>query len=361
MSPSLKKKKRKHRGSGIKSGMAPGTMVFIGEQKHDKICLEVMAYSDTSLDERPDVSLKQCCDFRTLPGVTWINVNGIHDIAVIEELGKCFELHSLTLEDIVNTGARLKIEEFPHYLFIVMKMIAFNEVTNSLDIEHVSLVLGENYVISFQESKGDVFDPVRERIRSTRGRIRSMKSDYLAYALMDAVVDNYFLAIERIGDRIEEIDDQILTGPKPDNINEIHRLKRDVLNLRKAVWPLREEIGTLEKRDLAMIRPETRVYWRDLNDHTFQIIDMVETFRDMLNGMHDTYLSSMSIRMNEIMKVLTIIATIFIPLTFIVGVYGMNFEYMPELRWPMGYFMIWGVMLAVFFGLLFYFKQKKWM
>ena len=359
MSQSEKKKKGRPRGTGMKTGMAPGTMVFIGERKQEKSRIDVIDYDDTKLNELHDVSVNQCRDFAKAPGITWINVNGIHDIGLIETLGKCFDLHPLTLEDIVNTSQRLKIEEFPSYVFIVLKMVAFNKASNKVEIEHVSLILGENYVISFLEEE-DIFNGVRDRIRSAKGLIRSMKSDYLAYSLMDAVVDHYFVAVEHIGDRIEDIDDQILAEPKPEDINEIHRLKRDILSLRKAVWPLREEIGRLEKSASSIIGPETKVFWRDLYDHTIQIIDMVETYRDILGGVHDTYLSSISNRMNEVMKVLTIIATIFIPLTFIVGVYGMNFEHMPELKWPLGYYMIWGVMLAIGIGLLVYFKMRKW-
>jgi magnesium transporter len=360
MSPSLKKKKRFLRGPGLKTGMAPGKMVFIGDRKKEKAYIDVINYDNIMLNEQKHVSLNQCKEFSKASGVTWINVNGIHDIGLIEALGEYFELHPLTLEDIVNTSQRIKIEEYPDYLFIVLKMISFNEAANRIEFEHVSLILGETYVISFQENEGDVFDGVRNRIRSAKGRIRTMKADYLAYSLMDAVVDHYFLAAERIGDLIEDIDDQILAEPKPEDIKEIHRLKRNILNLRKAVWPLREEIGAIEKSEFATIRQETKVFWRDLYDHTIQIIELVETFRDILGGMHDTYLSSMSNRMNEIMKMLTIIATIFIPLTFIVGVYGMNFEYMPELKWPWGYYMIWGVMLTLSIGLLIYFKRKKW-
>ncbi|MGE0083936.1 MAG: magnesium/cobalt transporter CorA [Desulfococcaceae bacterium] len=360
MSQPAKKKKRKTRGSGIKTGMAPGTMVFIGERKQEKARIDVIDYSDNALNEQRDVSVNQCMDFAKSPGVTWINVNGIHDTGLIESLGKGFDLHPLTLEDIVNTSQRLKIEEFPNYIFIVLKMIAFSEAANKIEIEHVSLILGKKYVISFLEDEGDVFDVVRDRIRSGRGRIRSMKADYLVYTLMDAVVDHYFLAVERIGDRIEDIDDRIPAEPKPEDIREIHRLKRDILSLRKAVWPLREEIGAIEKMEMAMIRPETKVFWRDLYDHTIQIIDMVETFRDIIGGMHDTWLSGMSNRMNEIMKVLTVISTIFIPLTFIAGVYGMNFEHMPELKWPLGYYIIWGIMLIIGIGLLVCFRRKKW-
>jgi magnesium transporter len=360
MSPVSKRKQPKRSGTVVKPGLSPGTMVFIGERKQDKARIDVMHYSEAGLKELRDVSVNQCLEFATKPGVTWINVNGIHDISLIESLGTGLALHPLTLEDIVNTAQRIKIEEYPRYVFIVLKMMTYSEAAKNLDIEHVSLILGENVVLSFLEDEGDAFDTVRDRIRSAKGRIRSMQSDYLAYALMDAVVDHYFLAVERIGDRIEEIDDRILAEPKPEDIKDIHRLKRDILSLRKAARPLREEVGVLEKSESALIHPEIKVFWRDLYDHTIQIIDMVDTFRDILGGMHDTYLSSISNRMNEIMKVLTIIATIFIPLTFIVGVYGMNFEHMPELKWPWGYFMIWGVMLAVGMGLLYYFKRKKW-
>lgn len=335
-------------------------MVFIGERRQEKSRIDVINYDDTRVNDLRDVSVDQCRDLAKAPGITWINVNGIHDTGLIETLGKCFDLHPLTLEDIVNTSQRLKIEEFSNYVFIVMKMMAFNKALNKVEIEHVSLILGKNYVISFQEEEGEVFHTVRDRIRSTKGRIRTMKSDYLAYSLMDAVVDRYFVAVEHIGDRIEDIDDRILAEPKPENINEIHQLKRDILSLRKAVWPLREEIGRLEKSESLLIGRETKAFWRDLYDHTIQVIDMVETYRDILGGLHDTYLSSISNRTNEIMKVLTIIATIFIPLTFIVGVYGMNFEHMPELRWHSGYYLIWTVMLAIGIGLLIYFRRRKW-
>jgi len=360
MARSQRKKRKRPQSSSAKVGLPPGTMVFIGEQKMEAVRVDVVNYSQSELKELRDISVDQCGDLAKTPGITWINVNGIHDVGLIESLGKCLGLHPLTLEDIVNTGHRPKTEEFKSYIYVTLKMISFNEADNHMEIENVSLILGENYVVSFQEKDGDVFNAVRERLRTANGRIRSMEADYLAYALMDAVVDHYFLAIERIGDHIEDLDDQILTDPKPDAMQELHRLKRDILSLRKAVWPLREEISALDKSESALIRPETKVFLRDLYDHIIQVIDMVETFRDILGGMHDTYLSSVSNRMNEIMKVLTIIATIFIPLTFIAGVYGMNFEYMPELKWPFGYFLVLGVMLAVFVCMIGYFRKKKW-
>ena len=359
--PTSKKSERgKHAGYGAKAGMSPGTMVFIGERHVEQARIDIIQYDTAVLKEMRDASPEQCRDCCKAPGVTWINVSGIHNIGLIEAMGKHFDLHPLTLEDIVNTAQRPKVEEFPNYVYAVMKMITFDEGANRLETEHVSLILGDNYVISFLEDEGDVFDPVRERIRNAGGRIRSLKADFLAYALMDAAVDNYFLALERIGDRIEDMDDRILGHPQPGDIREVHRLKQEILSFRKAVWPLREEVGTLEKSEADLIRKETRVFLRDLYDHIIQVIDMVETFRDILGGIHDTYLSSVSNRMNEIMKVLTIISTIFIPMTFIAGVYGMNFKHMPELKWPFGYYLIWGVMITVALSLVSFFKRRKW-
>lgn len=356
-----KRQKRKNvRRQSTKSGLAPGTPVFIGERKRETTRIDIIDYDDAALNEFPDTTVEQCTLLAQSETVTWINVIGLHDLGMIELIGKRFNLHPLTIEDLVNTNQRPKAEIFPDYLFIVLKMMSYSETANSVDVEHVSLILGKNYVISFLENEGDVFDTVRARIRSAKGRIRAMPSDYFAYVLMDAVVDHYFLAVERIGDFIEDIDDRLLADPQPDDVQEIHRLKREILVLRKAVWPLREEVGAIEKSESPLIHHETRIFLRDLYDHTIQVIDMVETFRDLLGGMHDTYLSSVSNHMNEIMKVLTIIATIFIPLTFIVGVYGMNFEHMPELKWPWGYYLIWLVMAGVGVGMVLFFKRKKW-
>ena len=341
--------------------MAPGTMVFIGEQRQEQARIDLMQYSETGFDELGNVTVRQCGESAKLPGITWMNVTGVHDLSLIEALGRCFGIHPMTLEDIVNTTQRPKLEELPQHLFIVFKMMTWNGATDGLAIEHVSLILGKNYVLSFIEDAGDVFDTVRSRIRAAADRIRSLGADYLAYSLMDAVVDQYFLIVERIGDRIEDIDEQILTEPKSEDIKEIHHLKRDILKLRKAVWPFREGVGKIAKSGSSLVREETGIFWRDLHDHSIQIIDMAETCRDILSGLHDTYLSSISNRMNEIMKMLTIISTIFIPLTFIAGVYGMNFDHMPELRWRFGYCAVWGLMLAIAFGLTIYFKRKKWL
>jgi magnesium transporter len=361
----MKRKKRKTirraAGPSDKTGLPPGTPVFVGERKQDKTRIEVMDYTPDHLDEIHDAGLDDCARLKDGPGVTWINVNGIHDVRQIEALGRLFELHPLTMEDIVNTTQRPKAEMFDQYIFMVLKMITYNEGQNDIDIENVSLILGDGYVLSFQEREGDVFEAARRRIRSGKGLVRGARADYLAYALMDGVVDAYFVALEKIGEYIEGIDDQIVLAPETSHMQEVHRLKREILFLRKSVWPLREEIASIVKFESPLINSSTRIYLRDLHDHTIQIIDLVETFRDILAGMHDTFLSSVSNRMNEVMKMLTIIATIFIPLTFIAGVYGMNFENMPELKWPWGYYTILGIMAVIGIGMVFFFKRKHWL
>ncbi|MCT0218525.1 magnesium/cobalt transporter CorA [Synechococcus sp. CS-1329] len=361
-SRSIRRRRARTVGRGIKAGLAPGTMVFVGERKCERARLDILDYNAEQLSEAKDVDLNQCFEQALADNsVTWINVNGIHDLALIESLGQHFGLHPMTLEDLVNTTQRPKVEEFDHYLLVVMKMMEFERSSASISIEHISLIVGQNVVLSFLEDEGDVFDSVRERIRKGKGRIRHLSADYLAYALMDTVVDHYFRAIEQIGDRIEEIDDKILEDPSPNDIQDIHYLKRDVLSLRKAAWPCRELISAIEKGASPVLSASTRVYWRDLYDHSIQVIDMVETYRDILGGMHDTYLSSLSNRMNEVMKTLTIISSIFIPLTFIAGVYGMNFENMPELRWRLGYHGALAVMFTIGVGLLIYFRRRRWL
>lgn len=359
----MNKRKRKKWSArqSSKRGTVPGTPVFIGESRSEPIRIGSISYDRGDLVEKVDLALDDVHRPSRSEGVTWINVDGIHDPKVMDVLGKRFGLHPLTIEDLMNTSQRPKAEVFPDYLFLVMKMMNYNDETNSVDVEHVSLILGEGYVLSFQEKRGDVFEPVRERLRASRGRLRGNGSDYLAYALMDAVVDHYFLSVERIGDVIEDMDDRLLIDPRPDDLQRIHELKRDVMTLRKAVWPLREAVGNLQKSDASFFGNDLDAFLRDLYDHTIQVIDMVESSRELLTGMHDTYLSSVSNRMNEVMKVLTVIATIFIPLTFIAGVYGMNFKYMPELDWRFSYPVVWVVMIAVGAGMVVYFRRKKWL
>jgi magnesium transporter len=281
-------------------------------------------------------------------------------VDILERIGKHFGLHPLILEDILHTDQRPKMEDSENYLFIVTKMLSYDE-ENHLNVQQFSLVLGQNYIITFQERVGDVFEPVRERLRKGKGRIRKMPPDYLAYALIDAVVDHYFIVLERIAERVEEIEEELIRNPTPETLKTIHHLKRELIFLRKSVWPLRELIGALERGESSLVHEKTTIFLRDLYDHTIQVIDTVETLRDMVSGMLDVFLSSVSNRMNEVMKVLTIIATIFIPLTFIAGIYGMNFKFMPELEWHWGYPLVWSIMIVVGVVMLFYFKRRKWL
>ena len=320
-----------------------------------------MDYDETQFQEREIKEIDECFPFKETPTVTWINVDGVHDVGLIQKLGNNFDLHPLIIEDIVHTQQRPKMEESENYIYIVLKMLYFDNAQNETQVEQVSLVFGKNFVISFQEKEGDIFETIRERIRNGKGRIRKMGTDYLAYALIDAVVDHYFIILENDGEKIEELEDKVVADPKPETLQKIHRLKREMIFLRRSVWPLRELVNSLERGESPLIHKATRIYLRDVYDHTIQVIDTLETYRDMLSGMHDTYLSSISNRMNEVMKVLTIIATIFIPLTFIAGVYGMNFEFMPELKWRWAYFGVWGVIFVVAIGMVIYFKRRKWL
>ncbi len=344
-----------------KTGLAPGVLVHIGEKKTEKVRITLIDYDESVFQEKEVEKIEECFPFKNKPTITWINIDGLHNTELIEKLGKDFELHPLILEDILNTGQRPKIEDFEKYIFIVLKKIYYDEKENETKIEQVSLILGQNFVISFQEKTGDVFEPIRERIRKAKGRIRKAGADYLLYTLLDAIVDSYFAILEKIGDRIENLEESVVANPSSETLQTIHRLKREMIFLRKSVWPLREVINNLGKTESLLVQQSTDIYLRDVYDHTIQIIDTIETFRDMLSGLHDTYLSSISNKMNEIMKVLTIFAAIFIPLTFIAGIYGMNFSYMPELGWRWGYFTVWGVVLAVGISMAFYFKHKKWL
>ncbi|MDO9464080.1 MAG: magnesium/cobalt transporter CorA [bacterium] len=343
------------------AGLVPGELVHVGERKIDKIEISVLDYDDKNFHEKEITNIEETFSFKDTPTVTWININGLHELDVIEKIGNNFEMHPLILEDIVNTSQRPKYEDFDKYIFVVLKMLMFDDAKKEIISEQVSLIFGSNFVISFQERKGDVFNPVRQRIRNDKGRIRKMGADYLAYSLLDAVVDNYFSILERLGEKIEDMEEELLTNPTPQTLKAIHNLKRDTIFLRKSVWPLREVTSGLERNESKLIKKGTHIFLRDVYDHTIQAIDTIETFRDMVSGIFDIYLSSVSNRMNEIMKVLTIFAAIFIPLTFIAGVYGMNFEFMPELKMKWGYFTLLGFMAVVGFGMLFYFRRKKWM
>jgi magnesium transporter len=344
-----------------KVGLPPGTLVHIGEKKTEKVRITIIDYDETNFEEKQIETVEECFPLKDKATVTWINIDGIHDIDVIEKIGKHFRLHSLTLEDIVDAGQRPKIEDFDDHIFIALKMLYHNEKEDEIQTEQVSVIVGSNFVISFQEKEGDVFNPVRERIRTGKGRVRKMGADYLAYALIDTIVDNYFIIPEKFGERIESIEEELVTDPTPETLQAIHTLKRKLIFLRKSLWPLREVVSSLQRTESTLIHESTDIYLRDVYDHTIQVIDTIETSRDILSGMLDIYLSSLSNKMNQVMKVLTIIATIFIPLTFIAGIYGMNFKYMPELEWFWAYPFILVAMVVIGIFMLVYFKRKKWL
>jgi magnesium transporter len=357
----LIKKRKLVRMRATKAGLPPGTLVHLGEKKIEKVHISYIDYDEQNFQEKHISKIEECFTLKATPTVSWINIDGLHEVEILEKLGKQFELHPLMLEDILNTDQRPKQEDFDKHLFIVLKMLSFDEETQSVDSEQISVVLGENFVISFQERIGDVFDPIRERIRNAKGRIRKMGPDYLMYTLLDAIVDNYFGILEKLGDKIQAMEDVLVSDPTEKTLKQIHYLKREMIYLRRSVWPLRELISGIERSESPLIKESTDAYLRDVYDHTIQVIDTVETFRDIVSGMLDTYLSSISNRMNSVMKVLTIIATIFIPLTFVAGIYGMNFQNMPELKWRWGYPAVLLVMIIIAGAMLIYFKRKKWL
>ncbi|MBN1292076.1 MAG: magnesium/cobalt transporter CorA [Candidatus Latescibacteria bacterium] len=345
-----------------KAGLPPGTLVHIGDKRAEGTRITLISYDEKQFMEKEVDFIEDCFPYKDSPGVTWINIDGLHDVELIKKIGDFYGFHSLLMEDIVNTNQRPKMDDYGDHIYIVIKMITFNNHSeNNLQVEQVSLVLGSNYVISIQEQVGDVFGVIRDRLRNAKGRVRTMDADYLAYSLIDATVDNYFVVLENIGDIIEEIEDELVSEPRKESLHKIYDEKRTMLILRKSVWPLRELISSLERGESSLFRKSTTMYLKDVYDHTIQIIDTIETYRDLLTGMLDMYMTSLSNRMNEVMKVLTIIATIFIPLSFVVGVYGMNFKYMPELEWHWGYPLIWGVIITIVTTMLAIFRKNNWL
>jgi magnesium transporter len=346
-----------------KSGLPPGTLVHIGEEKTDRMRTTLITYNPETFQEKQLDGLEHVNEVMPEPkpeGVTWINTEGVHDLEAIEGMGMCFGIHPLTLEDIANTEQRPKVEEYEDYIFLVLKSFDYAESDQDLGMDQMSLILKPGMVISFEEKSSEIFNPVRERIRSGKGRIRKEGSDYLAYCLIDAVVDHYFSVLEKFGEAIENLQEELIKHPTRTTLQAIHLMKRQMIVFRRSIWPLREAVGSLVRGEYGAVQKTTLVYLRDVYDHIIHVIDSIEAYREMLTGMMDLYLSSISNRMNEIMKVLTVIATIFMPLTFIAGVYGMNFEYMPELKWFWGYPAVLTLMAAIAGCMLVYFRRKKW-
>lgn len=355
----ISRMKRLFTGSA-KHGQPPGTMIYTGQRTSEPLRITLIDYSAEQQSEKTDIPVEECTTFNNPDTVSWINIDGLNDASVIAKVGELFSIHPLVLEDILHTTQRPKLEDHGGYLFLIARMLYFAPGNDEVLSEQLSFILTENGLITFQERAGDVFDGIRDRIRNNMGRIRRMGADYLLYALMDAIVDNYFSVMEAIGEKIENIEQVLMDNPEAVQISELYRLKRELLYIRKSAWPLREAVSGLERGESALMKEGTVAYVRDLYDHTLQVMDAVETFRDMLGGVQELCLSSMGQKTNQVMQVLTIIATIFIPLTFVAGIYGMNFENMPELHWKYGYPAVWALMILLTAGMVVFFRRRKW-
>jgi len=343
-----------------KTGLPPGTPVYVGDEEPLPAHIDEISYGQEEYREKIVDDVAEILDDLKSPDITWVNVNGLKASDIIE-IGTAMGFHPLIQEDIVNTLQRPKVEEYPDHIFFVLKMIKYDEEAEEIDVEQVSFILGEHYLVSFQERHGDCFNIIRQRIRENKGIIRKMGADYLAYSLIDMIVDGYFTVLERVGDRIEEIEDELVLNPQIETLHDIYAMKRQMIGIRKSVWPLREVISRLDRIGSKQFKEGTSIYIRDVYDHTIQVIDAIETYRDLLSGMLDIYLSSISNKMNQIMQLLTIIGTIFIPLTFLAGIYGMNFQYMPELSWRNAYPTLWGIMIIITGVMFVYFRRRKWL
>lgn len=343
-----------------KSGLPPGSIVYVGKEKAGPVLVSLIDYDKDALEEKSISDITTCSSYKDKESVTWINIEGVHDLSIVKQVGKTFDLHPLLLEDVVNTEQRPKVDAFDDYLFIVLKMLAYDLRLDAIVVEQVSIVLSKKCVILFQEPGGDVFDTLRERIRNPKSRLRKEDNSYLAYSIIDTIVDNYFFILEKLNEKIDELSDKIISNPTQDVPIRLHALKRQMLFLRKSIWPLRDVLNLLLKEHRGLLSEPTLFYLRDVLDHTVQVIDNLEVMREMLSALLEVYLSKINMKTNDVIKVLTVIATIFMPITFVASIYGMNFHYMPELHWPWGYTMAWSVMIMITIMMLIYFKRKKW-
>lgn len=348
------------RRSGKKAGAPPGTLMHLGEHRTSRVKITRINYGEQDFKEQRDLDLDRLFDSEMEYPCEWVNFDGIHDVAMIERIGSHYSIDMLVLEDIVNSSQRPKIEDYDDFTYIVLRMLIYNERKKEVESEQVSIILNDSTILTFQEKETDDFEPIRERIRKKKGRIHKAGIDFLCYSIIDFIIDNYFIVLENIGERVDDLEDEVLTEPDDETIQKVHALKRDTLAIKKSLWPLRDILSVLLKSDSRMVLDETKLYLRDAYDHTVEAIETVEAYRDFISGLLDIYLSSISQRMNEVMKVLTLISTIFIPLTFIAGVYGMNFKYMPELEARFGYYVILAMMVVLAGCMLFYFKKKNW-
>ncbi|WP_347550603.1 magnesium/cobalt transporter CorA [Pseudalkalibacillus hwajinpoensis] len=343
-----------------KKGMPPGSLVYIGEEKTEEVTVSAIEFDDQDINEYNNISLDKLKSVIDSYKITWVNVNGVHNVQIVDEISKMIGLHPLTTEDILNTEHRPKIDFFEDHLLAIVKMLDLSATDTELDIEQVSFIMMEKTVITFQEKHGDLFDPVRLQLQESKGRIRKAGSDFLFYSLLDVIFDQYLIIMDEMDDRIADLEGMIMKEPDNHSLQDINEYKNTILQLKKTVWPVREVVNKLINRKVPYIKEDISFYLQDIHDHIVQANDMVETSRGQLYGLLDVYYSSLSMKMNEIMKVLTIVSTIFIPLTFIAGIYGMNFAYMPELDWPWSYPAVWIVMIIITAIMLVYFKRKNW-
>ncbi len=343
-----------------KVGASPGTLIAHPDIVLNGLSISVMDYNENELIEKDNVTVEECVYYLDTPSVTWIEISGMHNPKYFELMGQRFHLHPLLLEDILSGSERPKLENYKENIFIVLRLLKFNEHNKELGDEQISLVLGKNYVISWTEKERYHFDPIKERLRNGKGKIRKMGADYLAYALIDAIVDNYFVVLEKVDEQLEQLEDDLVASPTPGTLRKIQMAKRSMALLRRFVWPTREVISHFLREETPLIQPATTVYMQDVYDHTIQTIETIESFRDIVSGMLDIYLSSMSQKLNEIMKVLTVVATLFTPLTFMASIYGMNFDYMPELHNRWAYPAVLSVMAISAGTMLYFFRKKQW-
>lgn len=341
-----------------KTWKSPGSLIYLGNKKSEEIVITSITYNETFFEEKEITDINKLVNLKEDNKNLWINTSGIHKIEVIEKIGNFFGIHTLVLEDILNTDHRPKIEDYGNYLYLVLKIPFINN--NELHLEHVSFILGKNYLISFQEMKSNIFNNVFERLKLSKGKIRKLSTDYLLYTLLDAIIDHYLTVLENVSETIEILEEEIINKAKQKNLQQVYEQKTKVLILRKSITPVKEIIHFLYTGESGLISDSTAFYLKDIYDHIIHAVELIDTLREILSEILNVYISSVSFKMNEVMKTLTVIATIFIPLTFIVGIYGMNFKYMPELEWKYGYFTTMVVMLIISVLMMFYFKKKKW-
>lgn len=340
-------------------GQAPGTLIYTGKKLTDTIELEMFSYNETHLDQKKSQSVKEILDLHQEDRINWLNIAGLHNEGIIDQVGKEYDLHNLLLEDILMVDQRPKAEDFGDHIFFTIKM--FHDRTDQgIEYEHISFVLGENFILTFQENAKDIFDLLRERLVNSYGKIRQKKADYLFYRFIDTIVDNYFLVLDSLAEKLEELEDEVMDRPSNQTLQKLQKVRKETIYLRRSIYPLRESINFLIKSENKLISQETERFLTDVYDHTIQVIESLETYRDLHSSVMDLYMNMASNKMNEIMKVLTIMSTIFIPITFIAGIYGMNFEHMPELKQPYAYPILWAVMVFVVVAMLFFFRKKKW-